>query len=186
VRSFAAHPDAVEVLYFRARIEENGEDIAALCPPNIRCTTLAEEWTTEIEPLSQKDKSGFRLLLIDGLDYAKTFQSGGTITPKSNSPSLALRKWLEECPQQGCWTVAFADNWGRLASSFKDLLPSFQLRAGFCLNEDHAGALVSGAFEKVKGLDQPNRAIFVDQHRNSRVWFRPFCPENALESRPHD
>ena len=186
VRSFAALTDASEVFYFRARVEEDRVDIATLCPPNIRCTTLAEEWTAEIEPISHKNALGLRLLLIDGLDYAKAFQSGGTTTPKSASPSSALRKWLEECPQQGCWTVAFADNWGRLASSCKDLLPSFQLRVGFCLNEDHAGALVSGAFEKLKGLDQPNRAVFVDQHKNSRALFRPFCMENAMERGSHE
>jgi S-DNA-T family DNA segregation ATPase FtsK/SpoIIIE len=176
VRSFAAQAGAVEVLFISSRHEEERANITAICPSNVRCTILPEDWTAEAEQSSPNQATGHRLLLIDGLDYARAFQSGGLLSSKSSAQASALRKWLEESPQQGCWTVAFADNWGRIASSCKELLPSFQLRIGFCLNEDHAGALASGGFEKLKGADLPHRAFFVDQHQNLRSWFRPFSP----------
>ena len=37
-----------------------------------------------------------------------------------------------------------------------------------------------GGYTKLKAVDQPNRAIFVDHHENSREWFRPFSVENRL------
>lgn len=185
VRSFAARADAVEVLFISSRHDEEIADIAVSCPSNVRCTKLPEDWTAEAEQTSPNQETGHRLLLIDGLDYARAYHTGGSLPSKSPSPAAALRKWLEDRPQQGYWTVAFADNWGRVAMSCKDLLPSFQLRIGYCLNEDHAGALASGGFGKLKGLDQPNRAIFVDHHENSIAWFRPFSVENTPEKRPH-
>ena len=39
--------------------------------------------------------------------------------------------------------------------------------------------------EKVKGLDHPHRAIFVDQHQNRRSWFRPFAPADATKEDFH-
>jgi hypothetical protein len=185
VRSFAAQAGAVEVLFISSRHEEERANITAICPSNVRCTILPEDWTAEAEQSSPNQATGHRLLLIDGLDYARAFQSGGMLSSKSSAQASALRKWLEESPQQGCWTVAFADNWGRIASSCKELLPSFQLRIGFCLNEDHAGALASGGFEKLKGADLPHRAFFVDQHQNLRFWFRPFSPSATTVEENH-
>jgi hypothetical protein len=174
VRSFAAIPDAAEILYLRLRQDDDSVEVAATCPAQVRCTLLTEDRVADLEALLRDAPAGRRLLLIDGLDYGKTLLPGGPIG-KPPPAASALRRWLEECPQRGGWTVAFADHWGRLASGCKELLPAFQLRVGFCLNEDHAGALASGGYEKLRVLEQPNRALFVDQHRNARCLFRPFC-----------
>jgi hypothetical protein len=174
VQSFAAIRDASEILYLRLRHDDDGVEVVTACPSRVRCTHLTEDRVTDLEALLRDVPASCRLLLIDGLDYGKTLQPGGPIG-KPPPAASALRRWLEECPQRGGWTVAFADHWGRLASGCKELLPAFQLRVGFCLSEDQAGALASGGYEKLRVLEQANRALFVDQHRNVRCLFRPFC-----------
>jgi hypothetical protein len=43
------------------------------------------------------------------------------------------------------------------------------------MNEDDAGgALVSGGIGKFKGIEKPNRAVFVNRMTNESVWFRPY------------
>ena len=50
----------------------------------------------------------------------------------------------------------------------------FELRVAYCMNEDDAGALVSGGIGKLKGIEKANRAVFVNRMTNDNVWFRPY------------
>jgi hypothetical protein len=146
---------------------------------------LSQEWDGELVPTERKSFTTPTLLLIDCLDFAKSLHSGVGIGTKASPVAAAFKRTLEEGPPQECWTVAFADNWPRVSTLCKELLPLFQFRVGFGLNEDHAGGLASGGYEKVKGLDHPHRAIFVDQHQNRRSWFRPFAPADATKEDVH-
>lgn len=120
-----------------------------------------------------------RILIIDGLDSTKEFHSGSaSFRPMKKdeppSPQESIKKILEEGPLHGTFVIAFIDNWRRCNTSCKDLLGFFEMRVGFCMNEDDAGSFVSGAIGKFKGLETDNRAIFTDRLKNQVVWFRPY------------
>ncbi|MDB6175021.1 MAG: translocase FtsK [Chthoniobacteraceae bacterium] len=173
VRSFAAQFKNSRLLWFHAR-SQPAPAIERLRCYGIEAELLPDSWTGDFPTSSNESSPTPQLLVIDGLDYAKNFHSGVGLSPKATSTNL--KKSLEEGPLHQSWTVALADSWQRISSHGKDLLPHFQYRAGFGLNEDHAGAFASGGFEKLKGADLPHRAFFVDQHLNLRFWFRPFAP----------
>ena len=90
------------------------------------------------------------------------------------TPSELLKRIAEEGPRKGTFVFAFIDNWRRCAVPYKDLLNLFELRVAFCMNEDDAGALVSGGIGKFKGIEKPNRAVFVNRMTNEIHWFRPY------------
>jgi hypothetical protein len=126
-----------------------------------------------------------RVLIIDGLDSTKAFHSGpASFRPvkKDEPPSLqeSLKKILEDGPLRGTFVIAFVDNWRRCNTSCKDLLGFFEIRVGFCMNEDDAGSFVSGAIGKFKGLETDNRAVFTDRLKNQISWFRPYINRESL------
>lgn len=130
----------------------------------------------------QKSK---RILIIDGLDSTKEFHSGpASFRPvkKDEPPSAqeSIKKILEDGPLHGTFVIAFVDNWKRCNSSCKDLLGFFEMRVGFCMNEDDAGSFVSGAIGKFKGLGTDNRAVFTDRLKNQVSWFRPYINGESL------
>ena len=55
----------------------------------------------------------------------------------------------------------------------------FELRVGYCMNEDDAGSLVSGGIGKFKGIEKPNRAVFINKMTNDVSWFRPYVKEGS-------
>ena len=73
-------------------------------------------------------------------------------------------------------------NWRRCAVLCKDLLNLFELRVAFCMNEDAAGALVSGGIGKFKRIVRPNRAVFVNRMTNEIHWFRPYIATTGAET----
>lgn len=124
----------------------------------------------------QKSK---RILIIDGLDSTKEFHSGSaSFRPVKKdeqlSPQENIKKILEDGPLHGTFVIAFVDNWKRCNSSCKDILGFFEMRVGFCMNEDDAGSFISGAIGKFKGLEADNRAVFSDRLKNQVSWFRPY------------
>lgn len=126
-----------------------------------------------------------RVVIIDGLDSIKAFHSGATsFRPMKKddlpSPQESLKKILEDGPLQGTFVIAFADNWKRCNSSCKDLLGFFEMRVGFCMNEDDAGSFVSGTIGKLKGLEKDNRAVFADRLKNQVIWFRPYINKENI------
>lgn len=117
-------------------------------------------------------------LIVDGLDSEKSFHPATLFkSPKPGEPSSSadiLKRIADEGPRKGSIVFAFIDNWRRCAGPCKDLFSLFELRVGFCMNEDDAGALVSGGIGKFKGIEKPNRAVFVNRMTNELHWFRPY------------
>ena len=117
-------------------------------------------------------------LIIDGLDSEKALHPSPTFrVPKPNeppSPADLLKRIVEEGPRKGTFVFGFVDRWQRCASACKELFSFFELRVAFCMNEDDAGALVSGGIGKFKGIEKPNRAVFVNRMTNDMAWFRPY------------
>lgn len=135
--------------------------------------------------ISEELKQSKRIVIIDGLDSTKEFHYGpASFRPVKKdeppSPQESLKKILEDGPLQGTFVIAFADNWKRCNSSCKDLLGFFEMRVGFCMNEDDAGSFVSGAIGKFKGLETDNRAVFVNRLKNQVSWFRPYINGESL------
>jgi hypothetical protein len=84
----------------------------------------------------------------------------------------------ESMLESATFVFAYIDNWRRCAAPCKDLFGLFELRVAFCMNEDDAGALVSGGIGKFKGIEKPNRAVFVNRMTNESIWFRPYIQED--------
>lgn len=124
-------------------------------------------------------------LIIDGLDGEKALHPVQTFKVQKpgdpQTPADLLKRIAEEGPREGTFVCAFIDNWRRCAVPCKDVLSLFELRVAFCMNEDDAGALVSGGIGKFKGIERPNRAVFVNRMTNEIHWFRPYTvrPEGA-------
>ena len=124
-----------------------------------------------------------RVVILDGLESTKEFHSGpSSFRPAkagdSISPQDALKKILEDGPLHGTFVISFVDNWKRCQASCKDLLGFFELRVGFCMNEDDAGSFISGSIGKLKGLETENRAVFSNRLKNELSWFRPYLIRN--------
>lgn len=153
--SFAVNGAFDEVIYF------NGRGIA----PGICVTEAAEAHGSRFKafneidtlPLQQiLDSIGKRrtALIVDGLDSDKSLHPAPAFkVPKpgeSASPADLLKRIADEGPRKGTFVFVFIDNWRRCAGACKDLFGLFELRIAFCMNEDDAGALVSGGIGKFK------------------------------------
>ena len=169
-----------EIIYFNGRsIEPAGVSKYLTGSGNI--PVLKHESVTPLNLTGIPDElqKSKRILIIDGLDSTKELHSGPiSFRPMKKdeppSPQESIKKILEDGPLHGTFVIAFADNWKRCNSSCKDLLGFFEMRVGFCMNEDDAGSFVSGAIGKFKGLETDNRAVFTDRLRNQISWFRPY------------
>lgn len=117
-------------------------------------------------------------LIVDGLDSERALHPapGFKVSKPGDPPSPAdsLKQIADEGPRKGTFVFALIENWRRCAGPCKDLLNLFELRIAFCMNEDDAGALVSGGIGKFKGVDKPNRAVFVNRMTHEIEWFRPY------------
>lgn len=119
-------------------------------------------------------------LIIDGLDSEKALHPPRT--PRTgDSPSQAdlLKHIAEEGPRKGTFVFAFIDRWQRCAGACRDLFSFFELRVAYCMSEDDAGVLVSGGIGKFKGIEKPNRAVFMNRMTNDIVWFRPYIQKDS-------
>ncbi len=125
-------------------------------------------------------------LIVDGLDAEKTLHPIQTFkTPKPGEPQMPadlLKRIADDGSRKGTFVLAFIDNWRRCATSCKDLFNLFELRVAFCMNEDDAGAMVSGGIGKFKGIEKPNRAVFVNRMTNETYWFRPYIVEPEVDA----
>jgi len=177
--SMAASCAFDEIVYFNGRGIEpaGGYDQASLA--------LGERFrvTSDIGQLPLQeiaDAIGKRrvALVIDGLDAEKALHPVQTFkAPRPGepaTPSDLLKRIAEEGPRRGTFVFAFIENWRRCAVPCRELFGHFELRVAFCMNEDDAGALVSGGIGKFKGIEKPNRAVFVNRMTNEVHWFRPY------------
>ena len=135
-------------------------------------------WDCDITTFVNNISATRTLLVIDSLDNVRTFYpKKKEFIPKTTptTPADFLKEFLDRGPQFGSFVLAFVDNWGRFNNTTNDYLENFEMYIGFCLNEDDAGSLITGNIGRgFRGLDQPNKAIFVDRQRNTQTLFRPF------------
>ena len=175
-----------EIIYFNARgeqslISEIGLDVLGQNSISVK----EKNWDGDLTNLKKPASECYKVLIIDGLDSAKMFHGGpsGFKPLKKDepaSPAESLKILLEEGPQNGLFVISFVDNWRRCNTVCRDLLSFFELRIGFCLNEDDAGSLMLGNIGKLKGLEHGNKAIFVDRLKNHQVWLRPFINDKHI------
>lgn len=167
-----------KILYFNARSREL--PAFGQVKNNERFITKGIDWDGDFKELLGQNNGSYNVLIIDGLENAKVFHSSVTFgKPKTEGAPEVLRKVLEASPQDRLIVIVFVENWRRGNNLCKDLFNNFELRIGFQLSEDDAGTFVSGNFGKLKGLEQANKAIFVDKLRNQQIWFRPFANKKS-------
>ena len=172
-----------EVIYFNARgVAPGGAFSAAAQVLGARFKMFDDISALPLQAIS--DNLGVRriALIVDGLDSEKILHPGPAFkSPKPGdppSPADLLKHLAEDGPRKGTFVFAFVERWQRCATACKDLFSFFELRVAYCMNEDDAGSLVSGGIGKFKGIEKPNRAVFVNKMTNDIAWFRPYIQEN--------
>ena len=173
-----------EVIYFNARgVAPEGAFSAAVQVLGARFKMFDDISALPLQAIS--DDLGARriALIVDGLDSEKILHPAPAFkSPKPGDPPTPadlLKRLAEDGPRKGTFVFAFVDRWQRCATACKDLFSFFELRVAYCMNEDDAGSLVSGGIGKFKGIEKPNRAVFVNKMTNDIAWFRPYVQENS-------
>jgi len=135
-------------------------------------------WNCDITDVVNKMSSQRTLLIIDSIDEADSFlpqMQYGSPTVVPGTPAELLKKMMDEGPRQGSFVLAFVDNWRRFGKNCSVYVDNFELRIGFCLNEDDAGNLATGGYgERMNGLQDPVKAFFANRQRSTITMFRPF------------
>ena len=179
LRSLAANDAFDQVIYFNGRGIAPGIGVSASSKVlGSRFKTYNDSdslpWQEILDSIGKRRTA----LIMDGLDSEKSlYPAPAYKAPKPGEPSSPadlLKRIAEEGPRKGTFVFAFIDNWRRCAGPCKDLFGLFELRVAFCMNEDDAGALVSGGIGKFKGIEKPNRAVFINRMTNESIWFRPY------------
>ncbi len=173
-----------EVVYFNARgVAPGGGFSAAAQVLGARFKMFDDISALPLQAISDDIGTRRIALIVDGLDSEKLLHPAPAFkSPKpGDPPTLAdlLKRLAEEGPRKGTFVFAFVDRWQRCASACKDLFFFFELRVAYCMNEDDAGSLVSGGIGKFKGIEKPNRAVFVNKMTNDIAWFRPYVQEST-------
>jgi hypothetical protein len=173
-----------EVVYFNGRgVTPGGGFSAAAQGLGARFKMFDEIATLPLQAISDNIGTRRVALIIDGLDSEKALHPAPAFrVPKPGeppSPADLLKRLAEEGPRKGIFVFAFVDRWLRCASTCKDIFSFFELRVAYCMNEDDAGSLVSGGIGKFKGIEKPNRAVFVNRMTNDTAWFRPYVQEST-------
>lgn len=176
--------DFDEIVYFNGRgVMAAGAVPAAVQALGTRFTAYDDITALPLQALVDGIGTRRVALIIDGLDAEKALHPAPSFrTPKPGEPPAPadlLKRLAEEGPRKGSFVFVFVERWQRCASACKDLLSSFELRVAYCMNEDDAGALVSGGIGKFKGIERPNRAVLVNRMTNEIAWFRPYTQASA-------
>ncbi|GFE94711.1 FtsK/SpoIIIE domain-containing protein [Acetobacter persici] len=172
-----------EIVYFNARGVSLGGVSSAVQELGARFKMFDD--ISELPLQAILDDIGTRriALIVDGLDSEKALQSATTFRlPKPGEPPTPadlLKCIAEDGPRKGTFVFTFVDRWQRCGSICKELFSFFELRVAYCMNEDDAGSLVSGGIGKLKGIEKPNRAVFVNKMTNEITWFRPYIQEST-------
>lgn len=173
-----------EVVYFNARgVAPGGGFSAAAQVLGARFKMFDDISALPLQAISDDIGDRRIALIVDGLDSEKALHPAPAFkSPKpgdSPSPADLLKRLAEDGPRKGTFVFAFVDRWQRSASACKELFSFFELRVAYCMNEDDAGSLVSGGIGKFKGIEKPNRAVFVNKMTNDIAWFRPYVQEST-------
>lgn len=168
-----------DIIYFNGRGINPGGSFADIS----RCAGERFRMFNDIASLPLQeiaDSIGQRrvALIIDGLDAEKSLHPSQIFKPQKPGEAMSqadlLKRIAEEGTRKGTFVFVFIDNWRRCAGACKDLFNLFEMRVAYCMNEDDAGMLVSGGIGKFKGIEKPNRAVFVNRMTNEIQWFRPY------------
>jgi hypothetical protein len=173
-----------EIVYFNGRgVPPGGGFFAAAQKLSTRLMMFDDIATLPLQAISDKIGTRRVALIIDGLDSERALHPAPAFrAPKQGeqpSPAELLKRIAEDGPRKGIFVFAFIDRWQRCATACKDLFSYFELRVAYCMNEDDAGSLVSGGIGKFKGIEKPNRAVFVNRLTNDIAWFRPYIQEDT-------
>ena len=173
-----------EVVYFNARgVAPGGGFSAAAQLLGARFKIFDDISALPLQAISDDIGARRIALIIDGLDSEKLLHPTPAFkSPKPSDPPTPadlLKRLAEDGPRRGTFVFAFVDRWQRCASACKDLFSFFELRVAYCMSEDDAGSLVSGGIGKFKGIEKPNRAVFVNKMTNDIAWFRPYVQEST-------
>lgn len=173
-----------EVIYFNARgVAPAGAFSAAAQALGARFKMFDDISALPLQAISDDIGARRIALIVDGLDSEKILHPAPAFkSPKPGDPPTPadlLKRLAEDGPRKGTFVFAFVDRWQRCATACKDLFSFFELRVAYCMNEDDAGSLVSGGIGKFKGIEKPNRAVFVNKMTNDIAWFRPYVQENS-------
>ncbi len=184
IASISSSLDFEEIIYFNGRNIEPGDnfkDVIESCRQRFSSYSDIDSL-----PLQQvADNIGKRpvALIVDGFDAEKALHPVQTFSTRKPGEPLTqadlLKRIAEDGSRKGTFIFLFIDNWKRCGLSCKDLFSYFEMRVAFCMNEDDAGTLVSGGIGKFKGLEKPNRAVFVNRMTNETTWFRPYIAESG-------
>ena len=135
-------------------------------------------WDCDITDVVNRISSKRTLLIIDSIDDADEFlpqMQYGSPTIAPGTKAELLKKLMDNGPRQGSYVLAFVENWRRFRTNCSVYVDNFELRIGFCLNEDEAGNLATGGYgEKMNGLQDPVKAFFANRQRSTITMFRPF------------
>ena len=179
LRSLGVNGSFEEILYFNGRGIEAGDVMAwAAQVLGTRIKVFNDVDTLPLQETLDRIGKSRTALIVDGLDAEKALHPAPAYkAPKPGEPlsqAELLKRIADEGPRKGTFVFAFVDNWRRCAAPCKDLFGLFEMRVAFCMNEDDAGALVSGGIGKFKGIEKPNRGVLVNRMTNERYWFRPY------------
>jgi len=165
-----------EIIYFNNQINANSNISEFLSNIKNKKVSLHNN-IEDLDLLSIFDElsEAKRVIIIDGLETTKNLHPSFSFQAKNDdSPSELFKKILEEGSQKGTFVISFVENWNVCNRTCKNILPFFNLRIGFCMNEDDAGSFLTGSIKKLKGLEKDNRAIFNNIMKNYPIWFRPY------------
>ncbi len=185
--SLAVNGAFEEIIYFNGRgIEAGGVLAEAARVLGKRLKVYGDIDTLPLQEILNSLGRCRTALIVDGLDSERSLHPASAFkVPKPGEPSSPadlLKRIADEGPRKGTFVFAFVENWRRCAASCKDLFGLFELRVAYGMNEDDAGALVSGGIGKFKGIEKPNRAVFVNRMTNEIHWFRPYVARPEGES----
>ena len=135
-------------------------------------------WNCDIADVVSKINTKRTLLIIDPIDDADAFlpqMQYGSPTVVPGTPAELLKNLMDNGPRQGSYVLAFVENWRRFSKNCNVYVDNFELRVGFCLNEDDAGNLATGGYgDRISGLQDPIKALFANRQRSTITMFRPF------------
>jgi S-DNA-T family DNA segregation ATPase FtsK/SpoIIIE len=179
LRSLGVNNSFEEILYFNCRGIEAGDVIAwAAQALGTHIKVFNDVDALPLQETLDRIGTSRTALIVDGLDSEKSLHPAPAYkAPKPGEPlsqAELLKRIADEGPRKGTFVFAFVDNWRRCAAPCRDLFGLFELRVAFCMNEDDAGALVSGGIGKFKGIEKPNRAVFLNRMTSEIYWFRPY------------
>jgi hypothetical protein len=135
-------------------------------------------WDCDITDIVTKISSKRTLLIIDPIGDADAFLPQmlyGSPSVVPGTPAELLKQLMDNGPRQGSYVLAFVENWRHFSKNSSIYVENFELRIGFCLNEDDAGNLATGGYgDKMNGLQEPVKAFFANRQRSTITMFRPF------------